>query len=181
MSFTGRSIQRTWHLVDAKNQTVGRLAATVAPLLRGKHKPTFLPHTDCGDFVVVINCEKVNFTGKKWSEKLYRWHTGYPGGLKERPANEMLSRRPTEVLRRAILGMLNRNNLRGSYIEKRLKVYTGSSHPHLRQLTKEVKPLSPHPRKVNGSYHFGLKKYSPDGYRQEDVPDNWDKKSFGMK
>mmetsp|Transcript_177 Transcript_177/g.235 ORF Transcript_177/g.235 Transcript_177/m.235 type:complete len:104 (-) Transcript_177:2584-2895(-) len=79
MSFPGRALQRAWHLVDANNQTVGRLATTVAPILRGKHKPTYSPNQDIGDYVVIINADKVKFTGKKWQDKLYRWHTGYPG------------------------------------------------------------------------------------------------------
>mmetsp|Transcript_15299 Transcript_15299/g.22423 ORF Transcript_15299/g.22423 Transcript_15299/m.22423 type:complete len:176 (+) Transcript_15299:172-699(+) len=156
MSFPGRSLQRAWHIVDASTQTVGRLATTIAPLLKGKHKPTYRPNADCGDYVVIINAEKVNFTGKKWKDKLYRWHTGYPGGLKQRRAEEMLEKKPENILKKAILGMLTRNNLRHKYIEPRLKIYAGSDHPHTGQLSAEVKPLPRHPRSRSGSYNFGL-------------------------
>lgn len=161
MSFPGRAVQRTWHLVDATSQTVGRLATTIAPILRGKHKPTFRPNGDCGDHVVIVNAEKVHFSGKKWDDKIYRWHTGYPGGLKERPAKEMLERKPDAILRKAIIGMLYRNNLRHGYMEPRLKIYTGPDHPHEAQLPEGTKPLPVHPRKRSGTYHFGLgEKYS---------------------
>ncbi|KAK1732941.1 ribosomal protein L13 [Skeletonema marinoi] len=161
MSFPGRAVQRTWHLVDASSQTVGRLATTIAPILKGKHKPTFRPNGDCGDYVVVINADKVHFSGKKWDDKIYRWHTGYPGGLKERPAKDMLARKPESVLKKAILGMLYRNNLRQTYMEPRLKIYAGPDHPHKAQLPDGVETLPVHPRKRKGSYHFGLgDKYS---------------------
>ncbi|KAL3761102.1 hypothetical protein ACHAWU_001371 [Discostella pseudostelligera] len=161
MSFPGRAVQRTWHLVDAANQTVGRLATTIAPILKGKHKPTYRPNADIGDYVVIVNADKVHFSGKKWSDKLYRWHTGYPGGLKERPAKNMLERKPEFILKKAILGMLYRNNLREGYIEPRLKIYTGEVHPHEAQLPSGVKALPIHPRKRTSSYHFGLgNKYS---------------------
>mmetsp|Transcript_1810 Transcript_1810/g.2603 ORF Transcript_1810/g.2603 Transcript_1810/m.2603 type:complete len:160 (-) Transcript_1810:154-633(-) len=157
MSFTGQSLQRAWHLVDASNQTVGRLATTIAPLLKGKHKPTYRPNGDCGDYVVIVNAEKVHFSGKKWQDKLYRWHTGYPGGLKQRTASEMLQRKPTDILKKAILGMISRNNLRHKYIENRLKIYVGPDHPHPSQLPiNETTPLQNHPRKRTGDYHFGL-------------------------
>ena len=99
---------------------------------------------------------KVHFSGKKWSDKLYRWHTGYPGGLKERPAKNMLERKPEFILKKAILGMLYRNNLREGYIEPRLKIYTGENHPHEAQLPQGVKALPIHPRKRTGNFHFGL-------------------------
>merc|ERR1719401_578438 len=156
MSFPGRAVQRTWHLVDAASQTVGRLATTIAPLLKGKHKPTYRPDGDCGDFVVVVNADKVHFSGKKWDDKIYRWHTGYPGGLKERPAKDMLERKPTQILRKAILGMLNRNNLRHGFMEPRLHIFTGSEHRHTAQLPEGTKPLVPVPRRRRGTYHFGL-------------------------
>eukprot|EP00566_Odontella_aurita_P029341 CAMPEP_0113554022 /NCGR_PEP_ID=MMETSP0015_2-20120614/15924_1 /TAXON_ID=2838 /ORGANISM="Odontella" /LENGTH=156 /DNA_ID=CAMNT_0000455129 /DNA_START=161 /DNA_END=628 /DNA_ORIENTATION=+ /assembly_acc=CAM_ASM_000160 len=141
MSFPGRYVQRTWHLIDAADQTVGRLAATVAPILRGKHKPTYRPNADCGDFVVIVNAEKVHFSGNKWKDKLYRWHTGYPGGLKERPADMMLERKPESVLQKAILGMVHKGNLKHGYIEPRLKVYAGPYHPHKSQLSESAVPL----------------------------------------
>jgi len=163
MSFTGQSLQRTWHLVDATKQTVGRIANIVAPLLKGKHKPTYRPNGDCGDYVVIINAEKVHFTGKKWKDKLYRWHTGFPGGLKQRRAEEMLEKKPENIIKKAILGMLKRNNLRHGYIEPRLKIYNGSDHPHESQLPIGVKPMQSHPRRRRGDFHFGLKKYSSKG------------------
>jgi large subunit ribosomal protein L13 len=163
MSFPGRAVQRCWHLVDAADQTVGRLAGQIAPILKGKHKPTFLPNKDIGDVVVVVNADKVRFSGKKWDDKLYRWHTGYPGGLKERPAKTMLEKNPTKILRKAILGMLSRNNLRQSFMEPRLKIYTGPAHPHKAQLPSHVDVLPKHPRKRSGQYHFGLQSYAAAG------------------
>ena len=115
------------------------------------------------NFCCVLFCPvqhaQVNLSGKKWSDKIYRWHTGYPGGLKERPAKDMLERKPTYILRKAILGMLYRNNLRSTYMEPRLKIYAGPDHPHTAQLPKGVEPLMKHPRKRTGNFHFGLKKY----------------------
>mmetsp|Transcript_33022 Transcript_33022/g.50518 ORF Transcript_33022/g.50518 Transcript_33022/m.50518 type:complete len:148 (+) Transcript_33022:32-475(+) len=134
MSFPGRHVQRAWHFVDASGETVGRLAAKIAPILRGKHKPTFRPNADIGDYVVVVNVEKVVFTGNKWKQKLYRKHSGYPGGLKERRAIDVLARKPQDILRKAILGMLARNNLRHGYMEPRLFLYVGPNHPHQAQL-----------------------------------------------
>lgn len=171
MSFPGRALQKCWHLVDASDQTVGRLAAQLAPILKGKHKPTFSPNRDMGDVVVIVNADKVNFTGKKWDDKLYRWHTGYPGGLKERPAKAMLEKNPTKILRKAILGMLYRNNLRHGYMEKRLKIYTGPSHPHSAQLPEGVDVLPKHPRKRSGQYHFGLQHYVTPGTYQQGLDD----------
>ena len=169
MSFPGKALQKCWHLVDASDQTVGRLAAQIAPILKGKHKPTFLPNRDMGDVVVIVNAEKVNFSGKKWDDKLYRWHTGYPGGLKERPAKAMLEKNPTKILRKAILGMLYRNNLRHGYMEQRLKIYTGPAHPHTAQLPSGTGVLPKHPRKRSGQYHFGLQHYVTPGTYQQGV------------
>lgn len=170
-------MQHCWHLVDAKNQTVGRLASQIAAILRGKHKPTFRPNKDMGDHVVVINAEQVQFTGKKWTDKMYRWHTGYPGGLKERPANQMLARNPTQILRKAVLGMLlgKRNKLRHGYIEPRLKIYVGPHHPHTAQLPATVEPLPRVPKKLSGTFHFGLDYYAhPNSYQQRRVPKSKD-------
>ena len=172
MSFPGKALQRTWHLVDAASQTVGRLATTVAPILKGKHKPTYRPNGDCGDVVVIVNADKVHLSGKKWKQKLYRWHTGYPGGLKQRTAKEMLeSKTPDKILRKAILGMLAKNNLRHRHIEPRLKIYAGPDHPHTAQLPANMKPLSCHPRANRGDYHFGLNEsgYASKGVYQEGV------------
>jgi large subunit ribosomal protein L13 len=166
MSFPGKAVQRCWHLVDASSQTVGRLAAQVASLLKGKHKPTYRPNGDCGDNVVIINAEKVKFTGNKWDDKLYRWHSGYPGGLKQRKAKDMLARKPEEILRKAVLGMLSRTKLRQTYMEPRLRIYTGPTHPHAAQLPLSVEPIPRHPRKNSDNFHFGLNAYAdPNSYQ----------------
>ena len=124
--------ERNWVLVDAKGQTLGRLATQIADVLRGKRKPTYTPHCDVGDFVVVINAEQVSVTGNKRAEKLYHRHSGFPGGLKSRTLEEMLDRRPEEVLRKAVKGMLPRNRLARKQITK-LKIYAGPEHPHAAQ------------------------------------------------
>jgi large subunit ribosomal protein L13 len=120
---------RTWYVVDATGQTVGRLATRIASILRGKHKPTFTPFLDMGDHVVIVNAEKVVFKGNKLEEKMYRHHTGYPGGLKEVTARDMMVRHPERVLEQAIKGMLPKNKL-GRAMGKKLKVYVGPNHPH---------------------------------------------------
>ena len=125
-------IQRKWHLVDADGKTLGRLATRVAILLRGKHKPIFTPHVDTGDFVVVVNAEKVNLTGKKWQEKFYIYHTGYPGGLKSTSAEKMKEKKPERLITMAVQGMLPKNKL-GRKMIKKLKVYAGQEHPHQAQ------------------------------------------------
>ena len=122
-------IQRKWFVVDADGQVLGRLATRVATILRGKHKPTFSPHLDVGDHVVVINAEKVQFTGRKLQDKQYRWHTGYIGGLKEVSAETMLRTHPERVIEWAVEGMLPKNRL-GRAMAKKLKVYRGAEHPH---------------------------------------------------
>jgi len=124
--------ERQWLLIDANGLTLGRLATQIADLLRGKLKPEYTPHVDTGDFVVVINAEKISVSGNKMKEKMYRRHTGYPGGLRERTLEEMLERRPEEVIRQAVRGMLPRNRLARQQITK-LKVYAGSDHPHVAQ------------------------------------------------
>ncbi|WP_447972509.1 50S ribosomal protein L13 [Nitrospira sp. Kam-Ns4a] len=125
-------VTRKWHLVDAEGKTLGRLAARVASLLRGKHKPTFTPHVDTGDHVVIINAEKIRLTGDKLRTKAYISHTGYPGGLKSETAEHLLARRPAELLTRAIRGMLPKNSL-GRHMAKKLRVYAGPEHPHRAQ------------------------------------------------
>lgn len=122
-------IQRKWYVVDADGQVLGRLATRVATILRGKHKPTFSPHLDVGDHVVVINAEKVQLTGRKLSDKLYRWHSGYIGGLREVNAEIMLRTHPDRVIEWAVEGMLPKNRL-GRAMAKKLKVYRGNEHPH---------------------------------------------------
>jgi large subunit ribosomal protein L13 len=125
-------IQRKWFVVDASDQVLGRLASRVAKILRGKHKPIFTPHLDVGDHVVVVNAEKVHMTGRKVSDKVYRWHTGYIGGLREVSADTMLRTRPERVIEWAVQGMLPKNRL-GRAMGKKLKVYRGSEHPHQAQ------------------------------------------------
>ncbi len=122
-------IDRRWYVVDAEGQTLGRLATRIADTLRGKNKPQYTPHVDSGDFVVVVNAEKIAVTGKKLDQKLYHRHSGYPGGLRTRTLREQLDRRPTEVLRKAVKGMLPRNRLARAQITK-LKIYAGPKHPH---------------------------------------------------
>ena len=123
---------RRWLVVDAEGQTLGRLATQIADALRGKRKPEYTPHVDTGDFVIVVNAEKIAVTGNKMTEKMYRRHTGYPGGLRERTLAEMLEQRPEEVIRKAVKGMLPRNRLARRQITK-LKVYAGPTHPHTAQ------------------------------------------------
>jgi large subunit ribosomal protein L13 len=120
---------RRWYVVDAEGQTLGRLATRIADVLRGKDKPTYTPHVDTGDFVVVVNAEKIQVTGNKLDQKMYHRHSGYPGGLRSRPLREQLERRPTEVIRKAVKGMLPRNRLGRAQIGK-LKIYAGPEHPH---------------------------------------------------
>ena len=124
--------ERNWLVVDATGQTLGRLATQIADALRGKRKPEYTPHCDTGDFVVVVNAEKIQVTGKKRTDKRYYRHSGYPGGLRERTFAEMLERRPEEIIRRAVKGMLPRNRLARQQLRK-LKIYAGPEHPHQAQ------------------------------------------------
>jgi large subunit ribosomal protein L13 len=121
--------QRGWHVVDVAGLPIGRAATMIATLLRGKHKPNFTPNTDCGDFVVVINAAKVGFTGKKYDEKLYYRHTGFPGGLVAQPPKKIMEKHPDEPIRRAVWGMLPKGPL-GRKLYRKLKVYAGAEHPH---------------------------------------------------
>ena len=130
-------IKRKWYLVDAENQVLGRMATQIATVLRGKDKPTYAPYLDMGDFVIVVNAEKVKLTGKKLSDKVYYRHSGYPGGIKEVNAEELLKKHPERVIEFAVKGMLPRNKLR-KHILKKLKVYTGESHPHQAQLPEPL-------------------------------------------
>ncbi|ADU96352.1 50S ribosomal protein L13 [Thermovibrio ammonificans] len=130
-------VQREWFLVDATGKTLGRLASEIAKILMGKHKPTYTPHVDGGDFVVVINADKIHVTGRKLEKKIYYKHTLYPGGLKETKLKDMLKEKPEEVIRLAVKGMLPKNKLRDRRM-KRLKVYAGSEHPHGAQNPKPL-------------------------------------------
>ncbi len=122
-------IERKWYVVDAEGKTLGRLASEVARILRGKHKPIFTPHVDTGDYVIVVNAEKVRVSGKKMDQKMYRWHTGYVGNMKERTFREMNQRNPERIVELAIKGMLPHNSL-GSQMYRKLKVYAGPEHKH---------------------------------------------------
>ncbi|MBE6025472.1 MAG: 50S ribosomal protein L13 [Firmicutes bacterium] len=125
-------VERKWYVVDADGKTLGRLASEVASVLRGKNKPTFTPHVDCGDYVIVINAEKVAVTGKKRAEKIYKKHTGYPGGLREITFDKLQQKKPEEIIRHAVKGMLPDGKL-GRQMFKKLKVYAGAEHPHTAQ------------------------------------------------
>ena len=129
---TTRRFAARWYLVDASTEVLGRMAARIAHVLQGKNKPTYTPHADTGDFVVVVNAEKISVTGNKRAEKRYYRHSGYPGGLKSRTLEEMLERRPEEVIRKAVRGMLPRTRLGRKQLTK-LKVYAGPDHPHAAQ------------------------------------------------
>ncbi len=124
-----QDLDRKWFLVDAEGKTLGRLATEVATVLRGKHKPTYTPHIDCGDYVIIINAEKVEVTGKKRKEKIYKRHTGYPGGLRETTFEKLQMKKPEEIIRHAVKGMLPKGKL-GRQMFKKLKVYAGSTHEH---------------------------------------------------
>ena len=130
-------VKETWHLVNADCKTLGRLAARVAAVLRGKHRPTFTPNVDMGDHVVIVNAEKIQLTGSKMETKRYRHHTGYPGGLKTATAEHVFRKDPTELLTRAIEGMLPKNHL-GNGMAKKLRVYTGPDHPHKAQKPEPI-------------------------------------------
>ena len=125
-------VERKWYVIDAEGKTLGRLASEIARILRGKNKPQYTPHVDVGDFVVVVNAEKVAVTGKKAEQKVYRRHSGYPGGMKETSYERMLERRPQEILRKAVYGMMPKTRLARQQMRK-LKIYAGPEHPHAAQ------------------------------------------------
>lgn len=127
-----QDITKRWYLVDAQDKVLGRLATNVATRLRGKHKPIFAPHADTGDFIVVVNADKVRLTGRKWDKKIYYRHTGYTGGLKQISAKKLREKRPEDILRFAVKGMLPKNSL-GRRQLKKLKIYAGPDHPHQAQ------------------------------------------------
>ena len=122
-------LERKWYIVDAEGKTLGRMASEVASVLRGKHKPIYTPHVDCGDYVIIINADKVVLTGKKLDQKKFRWHTGYIGHLRERSYRELMAKKPEFVVEQAIKGMLPKNTL-GREMYKKLKVYSGAEHGH---------------------------------------------------
>lgn len=132
-----KDIQREWYVVDAAGKTLGRLATEIAKILRGKHKPYYTPHMDCGDYVIVINADKIRVTGRKLDQKMYYWHSGYPGGLKSITLRRQLQTHPERVLQAAVRGMLPKNRL-GRKMFKKLKVYASPEHPHQAQ---QPKPL----------------------------------------
>ena len=139
-TFTAKNetVQRDWYVVDAAGQTLGRLATEIASRLRGKHKPEYTPHVDTGDYIVVINAEKVCVTGKKTSDKIYYSHTGFPGGIKEISFEKLIAKAPERVIEAAVKGMLPRNPL-GRDMYRKLKVYAGTNHPHAAQQPQELK------------------------------------------
>lgn len=143
VSIRHEDVVRKWYVVDAENKVLGRLASEVAIILRGKHKPIYTPHVDTGDYVIVVNADKIVLTGNKWAQKLYRWHSGYPGGLREVSAGRMLQRRPRRLVELAVRGMLPKTKL-GRAMFRKLKVYASSTHPHAAQ---QPEPLAV-PRRV---------------------------------
>lgn len=132
-----KELEREWFVVDATGMTVGRLSAKIASILIGKHKPTYTPHVDCGDNVIIVNADKVKFTGKKLSDKMYYRHTNHPGGLKSTSAGDLLDKHPERILEKSIKGMLPKNKL-GRQMYKKLYVYAGGEHPHLAQNPKSL-------------------------------------------
>ena len=132
VSIRKEDVVHKWYIVDAENQVLGRLASEVARILRGKHKPLYTPHVDTGDYVIIINAAKVVLTGNKWSQKLYHWHTGYPGGLRQTTAEKLRQRRPERIVEYAVRGMLPKTKL-GRAMLRKLKVYAADTHPHRAQ------------------------------------------------
>lgn len=132
------TVQRNWYVVDGTNQTVGRMCSRIAAILRGKHKASYTPHVDTGDYIIVVNCEKVKLSGNKIDQKVYDTFSGYPGGRKEEIASDLQKRRPEVIIERAVKGMLPKNRL-GRKMYKKLFVYAGGNHPHTAQQPKELK------------------------------------------
>ena len=130
-------VERKWYVVDAEGKTLGRLASEIAKILRGKHKPIYTPHVDTGDYVIVVNAEKIHVSGNKRQDKMYRWHTGYMGGLKERNFQEMIDRQPEKVLMQAVKGMLPKNSL-GRQMLRKLRVFAGPDHTHQAQMPEAL-------------------------------------------
>lgn len=137
-SMKAAEIDKAWHVIDAEGQTLGRLATRAAGILQGKHKPTYTPSQDMGDFVIVVNASLVKVTGNKLEDKIYYWHTGYMGGIKEQTLSEMLTKHPERVIEKAVKGMLPRNKL-ARHLLRHLKVYGGAEHPHVAQVNNSRK------------------------------------------
>ncbi len=137
-SAKNEEVQRDWHLVNAENQIVGRIASQIAHMLKGKHKPSYTPHVDTGDYIIVINADKVRFTGNKMNDKEYLRYTGYPGGQRSATAKELLEKKPIAIIENAVKGMLPKNKL-GRAMFKKMFVYAGSEHPHGAQQPNEIK------------------------------------------
>ena len=131
-----QEVEHKWYVIDAEGKTLGKLASEAASILRGKKKPIYTPHVDCGDYVIVVNAEKVHVTGKKETDKIYKSYSGYPGGLKEITLGEIREKKPEEIIRHAIKGMMPKGKL-GRQMYKKLKVYAGSEHPHAAQNPEE--------------------------------------------
>ncbi len=137
ISANKQTVDKQWVLIDAENEVLGRLATNVARMLRGKHKPSFTPHVDCGDNVIVINADKIRLTGQKWDQKEYVRHTGHPGGQRFTSAHEMMAKKPTAMVEKAIKGMLPKNKL-GDALFRNLFVYAGPEHPHQAQQPQKI-------------------------------------------
>ena len=136
---TKEELDRKWYLVNAEGKVLGRLSTELAKILKGKNKPTYTPHLDTGDFVIVVNAGKVTLTGKKLKDKIYYHHTGYPGGIKQMNAEKLLAKKPTEMIRMAVKGMLPKNSL-GRQMIRKLKIYAGPNHPHEAQRPIPLEP-----------------------------------------
>lgn len=137
VSANKETVNKEWILIDAENEVLGRLSSVAAQFLRGKYKPNFTPHVDCGDNVIIINADKIRLTGNKWDQKEYIRHTGYPGGQRSTSANELMAKKPTAMVEKAIKGMLPKNKL-GSALFRNLHVFAGSEHPHEAQKPKKI-------------------------------------------
>ena len=138
ISGNAATVTKDWYVIDATNEVLGRLASQIAKILRGKNKPCYTPHADCGDYVIVINAEKVKLSGKKLTDKVYTRHTGYPGGQRFATPADYLAKKPTFLIEKAVKGMLPKTRL-GEHILTNLKVYAGAEHPHAAQNPKEIK------------------------------------------
>ena len=137
ISANDKSVTHAWYVVDAEDKTVGRLCTQIASILRGKNKPYYTPHVDCGDYIIVLNADKVRFTGKKWTDKQYVSHTGYPGGQRHISPKDLVAKKPEAIIEYAVIGMLPKNSL-GRKMFKKLFVYTGTEHPHKAQNPKPL-------------------------------------------